>query len=765
MSTTMTAVSSSAAIFSQNRVLWLYAATIFTSAFLLFSVQPIFAKMLLPKLGGAPAVWAVSMCFFQAALLAGYAYAHLLNRFATPRIVPLVHLGVLTLALLALPFGIPAGSNPPENPSYLWLMSTLAAGVGLPFFAVSANAPLLQTWFARTGHPHAGDPYFLYGASNVGSLLALLAYPFLVEPWLGLSVQASTWSAGYVLLVALIAMSAGAMIILARTTTDEPKAAQASIARLTTGQRLTWIALAFVPSGLLTALSTHISTDIASMPLLWVIPLAIYLSTFMIAFRDRPLVPGSVLSTLAAPLAALATLLSVLPGHGGLIVHLVVTLAAFFVLVTMNHLELYRRRPDVAHLTEFYLWMSFGGVLGGMACSLLAPQILSSTIEYQLLLAAGVAGQAAIWTPLTTEQRAALATALKGMAIAIVPIALVLLSPVEFVATRIAALILLTMLTVAAVILRRDPRLGFLCCIGAVAAVGLGSLRSDVLVQNRGFFGVVQVVETGRIRTLVHGTTNHGSELTRDEHGRAYPRPSPLGYYHVDNPIAQGLFTARAVATGTAPMSVGIVGLGIGAISCHAHPGEQWAYFEIDPLVVEIATDPKYFTYLSKCPPSGGIKLGDARLTLQKEPVAAFDYLLIDAFSSDVVPVHLLTREAIAMYLERLKPGGVLAMHVSSRYLDLSNVAAATAADIPGAQVTLLAYHKDVSMGETRDAESAILRMSSEVAFISRDPDTTRQLRALPGAKPWTGKTRITPWTDDYSDIVGSMARRSLWQQ
>ncbi|MBX9925583.1 MAG: fused MFS/spermidine synthase [Hyphomicrobiaceae bacterium] len=738
---------------THDRVLWLYVATIFTSAFLLFAVQPIFAKMLLPKLGGAPAVWAVSMCFFQAVLLGGYFYAHALNRLLPVRTIPLVHLGVLALALLALPFGLPAGANPPENPSYVWLMSTLALGVGLPFFAISANAPLIQSWFARTGHPHAADPYFLYGASNVGSLLALLAYPFAIEPWLGLNAQSWAWTFGYVVLVALIAISGAVVMVLAKSDVATNSTADANAAPVTWVQRLIWIGLSFVPSGLLVALTTHISTDIASMPLLWVIPLAVYLITFMIAFRETPFIPDRWLSIAAGPLVAVMLFVYSMPAVTSGLIHFGLAFVTFVVLVVMNHRELYRQRPAVRHLTEFYLWMSFGGVLGGMACSLAAPQVFNSIIEYPLLMVLGLLGQAAIISGTKADRNEAMGFVI----LAVIAIALGLLatqsSPPSMQPTKVLVMFLIGGMITAFFFARR-PHMALAACATACAGMLLFPKHANVVAQERGFFGVVLISDRSDLRVMAHGTTIHGAERLARDGGR----PKPLTYYYQDSPMARGLELARSISAEGSGFRVGIVGVGVGSMACYSKPGEAWRLYDIDPLVVKLAADTRYFSFLSKCPPTEGVKLGDARLTIQAEPKASFDYLLIDAFSSDVVPVHLMTREALAMYMDRVKPGGILAIHVSSRLMDIGNVAVATAKTLPNVVVT-----RARTPGLPGTSAKAFERTMSDVVFVSRTPQAAEALAKIEGhINPVPNN--ITPWTDDYADVLGSLIRQARKQ-
>lgn len=369
----------------QAAVLAIFTATLFLSALLLFSVQPMFAKMVLPQLGGSPSVWAVSTCFFQAVLLLGYCYAHVLNRFVAPHVAPLVHLAVLAIAYLAMPIGLPVGaSEPPADGAYLWLIGILAAGVGLPFFAVSANAPLLQAWFSRTGNAHANDPYFLYGASNLGSLLALLSYPVVIEPVLGLSEQSSVWTIGFVMLATAIAVSGVVMIALGREANTPAATVANAAAPLTLSQRARWVLFSAVPSGLLVAFTTHLSTDIAAAPFLWVVPLALFLLTFVLVFRETPVISHAILVRIQ-PLLISMTMLTLIGTAFDWWQSSLVAFSSFMVTTLVAHRALYEDRPAASHLTEFYLWMSLGGVIGGMFAAILAPQIFNATYELSLI--------------------------------------------------------------------------------------------------------------------------------------------------------------------------------------------------------------------------------------------------------------------------------------------------------------------------------------------------------------------------------------------
>lgn len=734
-------------------VLGTFAGTILLSALLLFSVQPMFAKLVLPRLGGSPSVWAVSMVFFQAVLLAGYCYAHFLNRRLPPRIAPIVHLALCGAAALALPFGLPQIGEPPTGDAYLWLIGVLALGVGLPFFAVSANAPLLQAWFARTGHRDAADPYFLYGASNFGSLVALLSYPFLIEPLFGLSAQGRVWTAGFLCLTALIAVCGFYAASGAAAAADTPAQATApETSRPTWTNRAVWVGLAFVPSGLLVAFTTFISTDIASAPLLWVIPLALFLLTFMLVFCERPPIPHHLL-VLAQPALVCTTVLGLtISGKFGLTLAVFTGSAAFFVTMMVCHRELYLRRPGGAHLTEFYLWMSVGGVLGGIFAALIAPQLFNTVLELPVLLVAGLFCLPGIADAFADQQRRNRALALLGLGaggIVIVALALWLGLPRNN-TTGSIGVIALVFLTVAVILDRASPL--NLAAYGVVASLACALLPSPNASGHveRSFFGVHRVVTTldGEARLLLHGSTLHGIERLKDADGRTIERPVPSTYYHPASPMARGIDVARRNAPAGKAFDVGIVGLGAGSMACYVKPNDHWRFYEIDPSVVRIARDPSLFTYVSKCHPGADIVTGDARLTLAKEPAGRFDYLVVDAFSSDAVPVHLLTREALQLYLEKVGPSGLVAMHISNRHLDLVAVASALVASIPG-------VHGIYALGE---GDEKNYNIGSVVLFVSRSQKTIEDAAAMKGARSLP-PPRMQAWTDDKSDILSVLWR------
>lgn len=741
----------------QDQILLLsFAITLLVSAALLFSVQPMFAKMVLPKLGGAPAVWAVSMCFFQGSLLAGYCYAHLLNSRLGSGPAFVVHLLVLVLAFLALPVGLPASfSSPPAGDAYWWLLMLLAAGVGLPFFAVSASAPLLQAWFARTGHAHSADPYFLYGASNFGSLVALLSYPFLIEPAIGLVAQSDHWSRAFFILILMIA-ACGFLMLARQAKVTNPVTANVPepTTTVTTGaptwsQRSLWILLALIPSGLVVAVTTYITTDIASVPLLWVLPLALFLATFVLVFRERPLIsyrwtnelfPVWVLGVILVPTLLLGTLAALL---------------AFFAGAFVCHRELYLRRPATEHLTEFYLLMSVGGALGGIFTALIAPHIFTSTSEFILLLIAAMACRPGVVLGRSESLDLKRVAGVGGISVAIMLAYKAALS-FDIIAPDSPALFLVLLLLFLGLIrIRKFPehRLA-LVLVMLIAAIIQPRVNTIVYVE-RSFFGTHRVTETadGSVRMLLHGTTIHGAQRLKDSNGLPLEELVPQTYYHANGPISRGVATARTHMAERRPghiFRVGVAGLGAGALACQSVPGELWRYYEIDPTVVRIATDPTLFNFLSHCHDEADIVLGDARLSLVEEPSGSFGMLLMDAFTSDAVPVHLLTVEAIELYLNKLDDHGILALHISNRHLDLAPALFSTVKSIPG--VSAVAVFD-------KQPEGNFDSVSSDVLFVAREPMALAPILDWTGAIPVT-RTTARAWTDDYSDVLSALLRR-----
>jgi hypothetical protein len=724
---------------------WLYAITLFLSAFLLFALQPMFIKMVLPLLGGAPTVWSVAMVFFQAALLGGYAFAHLISRRIPFGVGALTHLAVLAAAATTLPITVAQGlGSPPTDGIALWLIGLLAVSIGLPFAVLATTAPLLQSWFAASGHVRARNPYVLYAASNLGSVAALIAYPILIEPFLTLHTQARVWSVGFAAIAVLIA-TAG--LVVARR--PNVFAAGAAAAPVSVRDRLSWLMLAAVPAGLVIAVTSYIATDLASAPFLWVLPLALYLLTFVAMFRDRPWLRHATVARLV-PFAVAPLSIGLLGGQRPLWLALVVVnLVAFVLLALLCHGELYRRRPAPARLTEFYLWTSFGGVLGGVFAALVAPHIFVLVYEYPILITAALfvlpnvfgggstrivveTGPVLILTVLAIVARSVLGIRLPAAAELPFQIALVAL--------------------VAGMLLQRERPARFIALIVlGFVLTGLWQPGYNRVGAERSFFGVNQVVETtdGRYRLLYHGTTLHGVERIADS--AAGSSPEPLSYYYSGGPIWEGIDAVRIARGGLG--HVAIVGLGTGALACYKRGGEEWTFYEIDAAVVRIARDPHYFTFISACAPDLPVVVGDARLTLAAS-VQRYDLIILDAFSSDTIPVHLLTREAIAGYLSRLRDGGVMLMHISNRYMELAGVVAAV-----GAAERLVAFVKE---DHRPKASPFDFKNNAEVVVLARRQDDLGDLPQRSGWHELSPEPGVPAWTDDYSNILGAILRKQL---
>jgi len=736
---------------SPRRATLLFGFTLFVSAALLFSVQPMIAKLLLPVLGGTPNVWNTCMVFFQAVLLAGYGYAVIVSR-RSFRQQLFLQLLLLAVALLTLPIGLSeswVNSVPSTGNPSLWLLACLAAVVGLPFFIVSSNAPLLQKWFAQTGITSGRDPYFLYSASNAGSLLALLSYPILLEPNLKLQSQSLMWTAGYVLLLLFVGLCG--LVVWKSRQANEPTGAQddppaASFAdgpvaetqhknSLQRRQRLRWLLLAFVPSSLMLGVTNFISTDIASVPFLWVIPLSLYLLSFVFAFARRPLIPLSILVillSLATIVIVISNLLDI-PLNTKLIMlgHLIY----FFLAALTCHQQLAQERPSTTHLTEFYFWLSFGGVLGGVFNALISPMLFNSVAEYPLVVLA-----ACLLLPQQEQTQTPTARRLDYLIPAGI-LVLTLLTVLVFhsfgKAWNVRALLALVA-PIVFLVRKRPTR--FALSLAAIVLVGaiISSISQNTLLAERNFFGVLRVVEdpSEKIHWLFHGSTNHGRQSTNPEH-----KCEALSYFHRTGPIGQVFTSFRELPV---VKNIAVIGLGTGATAVYAQPDDEWTFYEINPAVVDIARDAKYFSYLSQCATAPvNIVLGDARLKIQEAPEAGYGMIVLDAFSSDAIPIHLITQEALDLYLSKLAPGGLLVFHISNRHLNLYPVMANLAAS---RQLYGLGFYDPASF----DLQG---KDKSEWVVMARSERDTETLKNAPHTRVLQSDGRKV-WTDDFSNIL-----------
>ena len=723
----------------------LYAATLFVSALLLFSIQPMFAKMVLPKLGGAPAVWSVAMVFFQTVLLAGYGYAYVLNRLLSPRWAAMFHLLLLGITAMMLPIAIaPGWGVPPQDGTTLWLFGLFAVSIGLPFFTLSASAPLLQSWFASSGHKQAGNPFVLYAASNLGSFAALFAYPVIIEPFLTLKTQTAAWSIGFALLAVLLSFVG---LLTARALPAAVQAEAVGDVSANVFERMRWIALAAVPSGLVIAVTAYLTTDIAAAPFLWVVPLAIYLLTFVAVFRERPWIAHANVVRFV-PFAVAPLAVSLIGGEKVFwLTSIALNLVVFALLTLMCHGELYARRPSPRRLTEFYLCTSFGGVIGGGFAGLLAPQIFNGNYEYPILIALALLCMPGL---VTGGSRKALTEAAPWL-VASAALALVwYVTRFQPSATlELPFQVLLALLAAAMLFQRQRPMRFFGLVILSFSVTALWRPGIAPIETARSFFGVHKVAEVndGRARLLYHGTTIHGAQRLRNDDGTPVSGPLlPQTYYYPGGPFAEAIGAVRA-ARGSLN-HVAVVGLGTGTLACHSKGNEHWTFFEIDPEVIRIARDPRRFEFLSRCAPESPVIAGDARLTLEAS-TDRYDLIVLDAFSSDTIPVHLLTREAVAGYLSKLSPHGVLLLHISNRHLDLTPVVAKVAQSLG-----LAAFVR-----EDRSAGDLLTTLKADARLVVLARDAADAGSVAGNWAPLRPDQSSALWTDDYSNILGIMLR------
>jgi hypothetical protein len=723
----------------------LYAATLFVSALLLFSIQPMFAKMVLPKLGGAPAVWSVAMVFFQTVLLAGYGYAYVLNRLLSPRWAAMFHLLLLGITAMMLPIAIaPGWGVPPQDGTTLWLFGLFAVSIGLPFFTLSASAPLLQSWFASSGHKQAGNPFVLYAASNLGSFAALFAYPVIIEPFLTLKTQTAAWSIGFALLAVLLSFVG---LLTARALPAAVQAEAVGDVSANVFERMRWIALAAVPSGLVIAVTAYLTTDIAAAPFLWVVPLAIYLLTFVAVFRERPWIAHANVVRFV-PFAVAPLAVSLIGGEKVFwLTSIALNLVVFALLTLMCHGELYARRPSPRRLTEFYLCTSFGGVIGGGFAGLLAPQIFNGNYEYPILIALALLCMPGL---VTGGSRKALTEAAPWL-VASAALALVwYVTRFQPSATlELPFQVLLALLAAAMLFQRQRPMRFFGLVILSFSVTALWRPGIAPIETARSFFGVHKVAEVndGRARLLYHGTTIHGAQRLRNDDGTPVSGPLlPQTYYYPGGPFAEAIGAVRA-ARGSLN-HVAVVGLGTGTLACHSKGSEHWTFFEIDPEVIRIARDPRRFEFLSRCAPESPVIAGDARLTLEAS-TDRYDLIVLDAFSSDTIPVHLLTREAVAGYLSKLSPHGVLLLHISNRHLDLTPVVAKVAQSLG-----LAAFVR-----EDRSAGDLLTTLKADARLVVLTRDAADAGSVAGNWMPLRPDQSSALWTDDYSNILGIMLR------
>lgn len=751
-------------------LLAVFSLTLFLGAFLLFSVEPMIAKMLLPYLGGAPAVWNTCMVFFQAVLLAGYGYAHFVSARFTVSGQAMAHLLAMGLAAVVLPVGISERALqwlPTETNPSGWLFGCLILSVGLPFFVLATTAPLLQRWFSWTDHSSAVDPYFLYAASNFGSLAALVSYPLFIEWALGLREQSVVWSAVYILFGGLVIASA---VLAARRTGARVEESVRLVEPERTSahpivQRIRWVLLAFVPSSLMLGVTSYLTTDIASMPLLWAGPLALYLVSFIVAFGRRNFLVSSLMVRSLAVGAAGLTFLMVSEATEPAWLLISVHMIFFFLAAWVCHGRLAEERPPVSRLTEFYFWVSAGGVCGGMFNALLAPQLFSRVAEYPVAVILAYLVHWKEWMGEASElfarsdragwvlrvrwigSRLVSSDFLLPAGLGLITVALVLGAPkLEGLNGQWQVGVIFGLPVIASYSLVDKPtRFGLALAAILLASLFYSGTHGRTLHAERNFFGVLRVTvdPSGTTRRLVHGNTVHGRQSTDPER-----QDEPLSYYHRGGPLGD-IF--RAFDARTNSVRVGVVGLGTGSILAYARPDQDWTFYEINPAVLSVASN--HFTFLSRARARKvQCVLGDARLRLREAPELAFDLLIIDAFSSDSIPVHLITREALDLYMAKLAPGGILAFHISNRCLDLGPVLG----DLAHQSKLVCRTSEDVNIS-SQDLSSG--KEESQWVVLARDSADLGKLTRSSLWLPAKGRENAAVWTDDFSNILRAWRR------
>jgi SAM-dependent methyltransferase len=735
----------------------IFVITILTGSFLLFLVQPMVARMALPKLGGAPAVWNSAMLVYQALLLAGYAYAHRLSREA-PKRQAIVHLIILLAAAVWLPIGLASMNIPANGSPIFWVPWLLVASIGPLFFAVAAQAPLMQRWFGFAGNK--GEPYALYAASNIGSFAGLIAYPLIVEPFMPIHEQTWLWSGLYAVLVTLVLICA-LKIWNSRAEMTQEKLEEVSPPQpIGWKKRAYWIALSAVPSGLMLSTTSYLTTDLMAMPLLWVIPLGLYLLSFSVAFSDNRLL-AQVFTRVAPSIVLLAGATAFAFFGNAVVYSLISVVLLLFTVAVSLHAEMYRTRPEASQLTEFYLMMSVGGVIGGIVCAIFAPLLFDWTWEHPLLIFA-----AALLLPQIRlipfgshnidETGPARATIMLGIVALAVGIAGGVMDPNGNGWGKMAITAVLMAVGVFAI----GNRLAYALVVMGIMMTNGGVYSFNLSmadVRARSYFGVYSINSPpeGNFRWLSHGTTVHGIQNLAEP-------TLPISYYGANSGV--GLAFAKAEELYGPKAAIGVVGLGTGTLSCYAKPGQDWHIFEIDPLMVTIAKHSKIFSFLDKCAPNAPIHIGDARLTLAERPARSLDLLAIDAFSSDSIPLHLLTKEAFDVYRRILKPNGILIVHISNRHVDLQPILAAEAKaggwalamrdDSPTKKMMESGVRGSNWVAMSMDA-NMLTKMTGPLSKANGEYYTPKQWLEL---KP---SDKAKRWSDDYASVLPHL---SIWE-
>lgn len=712
-----------------------FSAALFGSAFLLFWIEPLIARMLLPHLGGSQSVWNTCLVFFQAILLLGYSYAYLLARFCSLRRQAILHTLVMAAGAAFLPIVVGSDWSPPEASSpVLILFTVLLLLLGLPFFALSANGPLLQQWYSAATGTKSRNPFLLYAISNAGSLAALLAYPLIVEPNFTLSHQTTLWMDGYFALIGMIMLAGGLAAFgqpLLQSTAVAPPTTPAPAWPL----RVKWLVYAALPSSLLLGVTGYVTTDVASFPFLWILPLSLYLLSFIVTFSERRLLDHA-LAIKLLPVAIILAGAGFLLGWVSLFAAVCIEFAAYFLIAIVCNGELARTKPHPEHLTEFYFWLSLGGVVGGVLTVLVSPLLFKDFVEYPLalsltcLLRPGEAG---------SRQNAYARWIMAGAIIIVVIQPFALISRFISGGTILAGLLLAGYCAVAAK--PRNPLLIALAMLLALHSERLLLMRDgSIILRDRSFYGIYAVTEdqSAGYRMMFDGPTLHGVERIGAK------KYEPLTYYAAKGPLGDVMRNA-----GRRSKTIAVIGLGIGSTGCYATAGQSWTFYELDPLVEEIATDSGLFHSLNRCVPKARIVLGDGRLKLAEAGPAQYDLLILDAFSSDAIPVHLLTGEAFKEYARALKPHGVMAIHITNRHFDLAPVISRSAPE-----AGFVTYERNFT--PPPGVDEALLAPSRWM-LLARKANDVRRIVANPGWQLMVPAPDTKLWTDDYSNVLSAL--------
>lgn len=723
-----------------------FAVLLFLSAFLLFVVQPLASRIILPTLGGSPSVWTTSMLFFQALLLGGYLWAHIMVRFMPAWMPPLIQVIIAVTAAFFVRYASPLDFDYATENATWWQLKTLGIMVGLPYFALATNAPLYQAVYKEFQNTKTGKtPYALYSLSNVGSFLALLSYPFLIEPLLPLGLQASLWHAGYIVLCGIIALS-GILCLVFHSKNKLKKDTNASLKPHNLPSKRTigmWCLLAFIPSSLMLGVTAHVTTDVASIPLLWIIPLAFYLASFVMAFAEPPLWIAKnekLLSFYTFGLLAFTLCFTVATTHQFIWMQVVLHYVTFLFAATLCHLKLAQLKPHADQLTFFYLIVSVGGCLGGIFNALIAHHIFVIPVEYILsivLLVSVFARHPAPYDKQMNTQNDP----------AVIIVAVILFASFAFAVSDTIKLISVFSMALVMVIYWDKKRafLIFAACLCLLYTYGKFRTGDEKIHLSRNVFGtlIVQNNAASETRTIIHGTTLHGVQpLPITDH------PSPSSYYNKKGPLGD---VFRLLDQRGGSQNVAALGLGVGTVACYQKPGRDFKFFEINQDVIDIAKNPDYFTYLSSCAPDAEIALGDARINLTKDENGVYDLILVDTFSSDSIPVHLMTKQALEIYSEKATNNGLIVFHVSNRYFDLRPVITAMAKDA--------GLHAAYKSDNAKDSKNSFVHAASIYVVVAKNSETLNRLVASSNKWKQYDETKRLPevWTDDYVNVFNAL--------